>query len=802
MKPLISRTGALLAAAALVLSLAGCDLFGFLNRSEEEQGSLTLLLTIPDYAGTTQTTGTRVIDPQTESVAVILDGSLVVETALTDLTAVANTDVPSYTNREGTFAVPARSYGSLRIELSDADGQVLTAGEDATGFTVTEGGTTTVPIYCLPLSTTPIDALGVPTAGSLAAGEMAYFTFQAFYEASYEIAATGATAYLFDERGAVAADDETDGTADGVITYTVPTPDGATTASGTHYIGAYSAAGGAFEFTVTKTSTAPTPNHLIINELMLYDGEAVEIYNPTDSDVDLSGWQIRVQRRWRDRPWEYTEEWNYSVFPDLSLPAGGYLMVANEWTDINREYLNSVQRQYYFVAADENSSHHDSNVGQDVRHHSVQRATDERRWPGGWFDWRGQGLGIQALGNSPEEYQIQADFSPDLTKIVYVEEYPAEVDTDVWEVHSAVYISLLDDDTYFRYTVDTTYASTQYAHPRFSPDGTKVVYAFYDGTDYEIAMVDVTDISSPGTPVVLTDNTEDDDYPCFSADGSTIVYSSWITADSAMKLFTMDTDPATADAVQRTGGPEDDTWPVFSPDGNTIAFLRGSDPYSRHVYAVGSDFSLAEWLVTDSATDYRYPAWLDASNIVYSYTHFYEDRDEDMTEARNVYSLGDPPIPIVREGWHRYRAFGAYIPPAWDPTMVNFVRAFEPDTDDTSVYDFRARLWLPAQWRWDPENSVTFSVSLIDSSGIAQDFALLNGKTLQPPTGTVWDTGGGIYRPGSTVRTAARVYEGSSDLGSYIPVDSNSAADWEDSYGTMGFPNDTQANQRTDLYLE
>jgi hypothetical protein len=362
-------------------------------------------------------------------------------------------------------------------------------------------------------------------------------------------------------------------------------------------------------------------------------------------------------------------------------------------------------------------------------------------------------------------------------------------------VRSGIHITFLDDDTHQRNTVDPAYTANQYAHPRFSPDGNTVVYAFHDGTDFEIAMVDVTDISTPGTPVVLTDNSVDDDYPCFSADGTTVVYSSWSATDGAMKLFTMDTDPGTADATQRTGGPDDDTWPVFSPDGATIAFLRGSDPYNRHVYAVGSDFSAAEELVTDSAKDYRYPAWLDASTVVYSYTHFYEDSDEDLTESRDINNLVDPPVPIVREGWHRYRAFGAYIPPVWDPTMVNFVRAFEPDSDDTSVYDYRARLWLPAEWQWDPNHSVTFSVALIDDTGIAEDFVLLNGKTLQPPAGTVWDTSGGIYRPAGTGRTAARVFED-------IPVDSNSASDWEDSYGTMGFPNDTQANQRTDLYLE
>lgn len=57
--------------------------------------------------------------------------------------------------------------------------------------------------------------------------------------------------------------------------------------------------------TATATSTATgtvTPSSVVLNELMpnpstgdsdpMPDGEWVEIYNPTDSDVDLSGWYL------------------------------------------------------------------------------------------------------------------------------------------------------------------------------------------------------------------------------------------------------------------------------------------------------------------------------------------------------------------------------------------------------------------------------------------------------------------------------------------------------------------------------
>lgn len=69
------------------------------------------------------------------------------------------------------------------------------------------------------------------------------------------------------------------------------------------------------------------PNHVVINEIQVGGATAadefVELYNPTSSPVNLSGW--RLSRR--------TASGNQTnlltTFPDVSLPAGGYFLITH-----------------------------------------------------------------------------------------------------------------------------------------------------------------------------------------------------------------------------------------------------------------------------------------------------------------------------------------------------------------------------------------------------------------------------------------------------------------------------------------
>src|SRR3989338_11292613 len=49
----------------------------------------------------------------------------------------------------------------------------------------------------------------------------------------------------------------------------------------------------------TPTPTSPVVNQIVISEVQIIGDNAsndfVELYNPTDNSVDLSGWQIRIK---------------------------------------------------------------------------------------------------------------------------------------------------------------------------------------------------------------------------------------------------------------------------------------------------------------------------------------------------------------------------------------------------------------------------------------------------------------------------------------------------------------------------
>ena len=107
-----------------------------------------------------------------------------------------------------------------------------------------------------------------------------------------------------------------------------------------YYIYAENSSAGAFspvraEYEFYTVSVANTPGDIVINEFMAdnetgatdqddeYD-DWIELYNNTDTDISLAGWYLT------DDPAE-PDMW---VFPDVSIPANGYLIV---WADKDEE---------------------------------------------------------------------------------------------------------------------------------------------------------------------------------------------------------------------------------------------------------------------------------------------------------------------------------------------------------------------------------------------------------------------------------------------------------------------------------
>lgn len=78
----------------------------------------------------------------------------------------------------------------------------------------------------------------------------------------------------------------------------------------------------------TPTPTSPVVNHIVISEVQIIGDNAsndfVELYNPTDNSVDLSGWQIRIKSS------TGTDASLVLIGNGISIPAYGFFLWAND----------------------------------------------------------------------------------------------------------------------------------------------------------------------------------------------------------------------------------------------------------------------------------------------------------------------------------------------------------------------------------------------------------------------------------------------------------------------------------------
>ncbi len=110
-----------------------------------------------------------------------------------------------------------------------------------------------------------------------------------------------------------------------------------------------------------------------------------------------------------------------------------------------------------------------------------------------------------------------------------------------------------------------TDASTIVLAPRFSPDGTRVLYTSFESGFPRIKLMDVNTVQSrtlaeqPGTMTFA---------PRFSPDGNTVVYS--LEQGGNSDIWKMDI--GSGQAVRLTEAPSIETAPSYSPDGSQIVF--------------------------------------------------------------------------------------------------------------------------------------------------------------------------------------------------------------------------------------
>lgn len=149
----------------------------------------------------------------------------------------------------------------------------------------------------------------------------------------------------------------------------------------------------------------------------------------------------------------------------------------------------------------------------------------------------------------------------------------------------------------------------QGSQPSWSPDGTRIVFCY--GRRYRLNDIFVVNADGSGL-TQLTDDREPDVLPSWSPDGSTILYTH---GDPHPDLYLMDADGT--DQRRLTRSPSRDFGGDWSPDGSTIVF------YSRRhgnwdLYTIRPDGSDPQRLTSTKTTEWA-PAWSpDGSRIAYT----------------------------------------------------------------------------------------------------------------------------------------------------------------------------------------
>lgn len=196
----------------------------------------------------------------------------------------------------------------------------------------------------------------------------------------------------------------------------------------------------------------------------------------------------------------------------------------------------------------------------------------------------------------------------------------------------------------------------------FSPDGTKIAYIgeYVSGNGNVDVLVKNADES--GSVVRVTSNAANDVHPRWSPDGTKIVFTRENAGDSQVVVANSDGSGSEVAITNNGGG--DGKHGVFTPDGTQIVFLRG----------IGSSIDIADSTGTESnASTIINPADVvnnldvspDGATVVY-------DQQETASSAsiRTVAIGGGSPTVIVAASNNKNNVYPSYSP---DGTKISYI---------------------------------------------------------------------------------------------------------------------------------
>jgi len=192
------------------------------------------------------------------------------------------------------------------------------------------------------------------------------------------------------------------------------------------------------------------------------------------------------------------------------------------------------------------------------------------------------GSGTYTLVNLPGHH-FHPTWSPDGSQIAFT----SDLHNPGPETPNDIYVINADGSGT---TLNLTNSPTVHEdHPNWSPDGMKIAYTNYSGSDYSV--VEIYAMNADGSnPVNLTNSGEPDFAPDWSPDGARIAfYRTLGSGSSALRqIFIMNADGSGQTRLTFTGG---QCWyPNWSPDGSQVAFQMYTTAYAD-IYVINADGS-------------------------------------------------------------------------------------------------------------------------------------------------------------------------------------------------------------------
>ena len=183
--------------------------------------------------------------------------------------------------------------------------------------------------------------------------------------------------------------------------------------------------------------------------------------------------------------------------------------------------------------------------------------------------------------------ELHPTFSPDGTRVAFAWDGESQDNVDI-------YVKEIDSDNRQRLTTDQTLD----AHPAWSPDGRFIAFLRQAPAETNSKVVIIPSIGGPEDVVgesVRVEGLFPDKVPAWSADSKHLVVLSRRSPDEATALFLLSIDTGETTRLTSPTGVWGDSAPALSPDGKTLAFARRATSFAGDVFllALNDDLSPA-----------------------------------------------------------------------------------------------------------------------------------------------------------------------------------------------------------------